>query len=244
MKKCVVLFFCLVCFSGALSAQWGISLGYKQINASDWDNIFANYNISNDADLSPLHEGTAFGIDRWFRLKNYRVEFTPQLMYSRYARQRNNDQKPNLDINANLYSFHFNTSFYALDLEGDCNCPTFSKDGNFFSKGFFFQVSPELFIMYNQLKIDNQKHTANDFGFGIGIGAGLDIGLSDFITITPFIRYSYYPNVEWENLNEILSVDALPPPGSAENNTTDMVQLFFGIRLGFRFDELNKYGYR
>lgn len=245
MKKFLILFFSVTCFLNTIDAQYGFSVGYKTINASDWENLFNNYNIDGSSNrLSPLREGTAFGIDRWFRLKNYRIEFTPQLMYSRYARQWTDDQKVDYSITSNFYSFSFNTNFYALDLEGDCNCPTFSKDGNFFSKGFFFQVAPEVFYMHNRFNVEDTDERANEIGFGIGIGAGLDIGLSEFMTLTPFVRYSYYPNVEWSDLNVLLDRNDLPDPQTADNNTSDMIQIYFGIRMGFRFDELNKYGYR
>jgi hypothetical protein len=244
MKKIVTLLLLLTLLSTASYAQYGISVGYKTINASSWENLFNKYNLSNGNNLSPLREGTAFGIDRWFRLKNYRVEFTPQLMYSRYARQWTDLQQVDFFMNANFYSLVFNTSFYALDLEGDCNCPTFSKDGNFFSKGFFFQISPELFYLNNRFKAASLDERDHEIGFGVGIGAGLDIGLSDLITLTPFARYSYYPNVEWKDLNVLLSGSEPPSPNSADNNKTDMLQFYFGIRVGFRFDEMNKYGYR
>jgi hypothetical protein len=244
MKKIVTLLLLLTFLTGTSFSQYGISVGYKTMNASNWENLFNNYNINNGSNLSPLREGTAFGIDRWFRLKNYRVEFTPQLMYSRYARQWTDIQQGDFAMNANFYSLVFNTSFYALDLEGDCNCPTFSKDGNFFSKGFFFQVSPELFYLHNRFQAPSLDERGHEIGFGVGIGAGLDIGLSDFLTLTPFARYSYYPNVEWKDLNVLLSGSEPPSPDSAEKNKTDMLQFYFGVRVGFRFDELNKYGYR
>ena len=93
--------------------------------------------------------------------------------------------------------------------------------------------------MHNSFTTNREKKRDGELGFGIGIGAGLDIGLSDFMTLTPMVRYSYYPNVEWKDLNSSLGLD-----DSADRNVTDMVQLFLGFRLGFRFDELNKYGYR
>ncbi|MFT4663107.1 MAG: hypothetical protein ACI9VN_002066 [Patescibacteria group bacterium] len=245
MKKFVFLFSLSLCLATGLSAQYGISVGYKVMNASNWENLINNYNATNPNEgIAPLRSGTAFGVDRWFRLKDYRVEFTPQLMYSRFVLNWTDLQSTNFDMTANSYSLLFNTSFYALDIEGDCNCPTFSKDGNFFSKGFFFQISPEVFYMHNRFKQDDEKARSNEFGLGIGIGAGLDIGLSDFMTLTPLFRYSYYPNVEWKDLNVLLSGDVTPSPESADKNKTDMLQFFFGVRLGFRFDELNKYGYR
>lgn len=245
MKKFVFLFSLSLFLTTSLSAQYGFSIGYKILNASNWENLINNYNIDNPGEgISPLRSGTAFGVDRWFRLKNYRIEFTPQLMYSRFVLNWRDLQGIDFDMSANSYSLLFNTSFYALDMEGDCNCPTFSKDGNLFSKGFFFQVSPEIYYMHNRFRQDGKKTRSNGFGVGIGIGAGLDIGLSDFMTLTPMVRYSYYPSVEWKDLNVLLSGDTAPNPDTADKNDTDMLQFFFGVRLGFRFDELNKYGYR
>ena len=226
----------MLILSSSLQAQYGISLGYKRMSASNWENLFNNYNVNNsEVRLASLHEGTAFGIDRWFRLKNYRVEFTPQAMYSRFSRRSADTQDFSFSLVSNFYSLAFHTSFYALDLEGDCDCPTFSKDGNLFSKGFFFQVSPELYYMRNHFQLNEIDAIANHIGFGIGIGAGLDLGLSDFITLTPIIRYSYYPKAKWANLHELLSNSTPPPTDSTKKNTTDMLQVFFGVRMGFRF---------
>ncbi len=85
------------------------------------------------------------------------------------------------------------------------------------------------------------SEASNDITFGLGLGLGIDFGLSDFITITPVVRYSYLIDAEWKDLDKHLNLDS---PEASENNVSEITNIYVGFRLGFRFDELNKYGYR
>ena len=71
--------------------------------------------------------------------------------------------------------------------------------------------------------------TSNILG-KLGIGLGLDLGLSDFYTITPMVAYYYYSPATWKKLS--------PDP-----DTQDFIDakgsptlLEASIRLGFRQD--------
>lgn len=239
MKKILLALSFLFCFQIVSSAQYGISIAYKSITAKNWESIIIEHKAheSVTALISPFSEGIHFGVDYWFRLKNYRVEFVPELNVSKYTRFWEKEIITE-QITTNFIGFHFNTNFYVFDLKGDCDCPTFSKDGNDIAKGFFIQLAPGInYIANSYREVDNTRR-ASDFAPSAGIGVGVDIGLSDFLTITPMLKYQRYFNVEWEGLNEYFDTDQ---PLSPELNTNHIDQVFAGVKIGLRFDELNKY---
>lgn len=236
MKKSIFTTLFALLFVTSSFGQVGFSIGYKDISARNWENLIANYNVSAENGVSPLNEGTDFAFDYWFRLKKRRVEFHPELSYSRFIRN-----SKDIDLKSGMINFSFHTNIYPFDFGEDCNCPTFSKDGSFLEKGLFLQISPAVSYLKNTFEDVSGKEKSNDIAYGLGLGVGIDFGLSDFITISPMIRYSYMVDAEWENLDQHLNLDS---PDASDKNITDFTTLYFGLRLGFRFDERNKYGYR
>lgn len=217
--------------TASISAQFGIS--YKQ-NANDvplWDERATNA-VRSQVELFSL--GWEVGVDYWFRLENKRIEFLPQLGFSRASTPVTNDFVDSYEFEQ--IHLNFNTNIYFLDLVGDCDCPTFSKEGGTLSKGLFLQISPGL--AYNQKKIsylpeDEDSSFRNNFSYKIGLALGVDIGLNDLITITPSMGYNYYPSIDWESF-DLLHYDAVI--ASPTENKTRLGQMQFGIRLGFRPD--------
>lgn len=240
MKKCLfsgLLFFVL---SSTLSAQYGINLGYKTFSAPGWENSIDRISSDNGEVQQPLSSGLSFGIDYWFRLKNKRIEFLPELNYSRFAQTWSNNESATGKISSTFYSLYLNTNFYIFDLAGDCDCPTFSKDGDIMKKGFFVQVSPGLSLVQNKYDdlVEQEQKSASAFTPSIGIGAGLDIGLSDFLTITPIVSYRYHFGVEWSDFHTYFDSN---PPLLASDNTTGISTISFGLHATIRLDELNRY---
>ena len=208
----------LMFFQFSIFGQIGVGVGYKNFNAEEWEkeiNQSYNYGFSNPT-------GYSFSVDYRLRIKNIRIEFFPELSYS-YLK---NDYE-NSTLEYTLYGFHLNTNVYLFDLEGDCDCPTWSKSGNIFQKGFFLQAAPginNLNILFDHVtQIDKQ----NDYFWDIGIGAGLDIGISKFLTVTPNIKYFFAPNAKWVHLE--------PLDGSELTTKSNAGQFYAGIRLGFHF---------
>ena len=238
MKKLLLLITFLFSLQTVSFGQYGLSIGYKPITAKNWENIIAEHKVYEPSSysISPLSDGIHFGVDYWFRLKKHRVEFVPELSITRFTRiwekETINDQ-----ITSNFIGFHFNTNFYVFDLKGDCNCPTFSKDGHDMAKGFFIQLAPGINYIFNTYKEDSNTQKASDIAPSVGIGIGIDFGLSDFLTITPMVKYQRYFNVEWEGLNEYFDTDQ---PIDAGLNTNHIDQIFAGVRIGLRFDELKR----
>ncbi len=224
MKKILPLF-ALICFIQSSFAQFGISGGYRFNNAKNWRIIYAD-----ETTQEMLGDGLAFGGDYWFRLKNYRVEFLPEL---NVILPQTVTAKDGSVLDAKFYSFFLNTNFYLFDFMGDCDCPTWSKQGNFAKKGFFLQVSPGISMLQNSVTTEGVKNNANDWAMSLGAGIGFDIGITDLVTFTPMVGGRYFLQTTWSSL------DGAKTPWTFRQESA-ITQLYAGARLGFRFDYTNR----
>ena len=201
--------------SQLLFGQFGAKASYLSMNAPNWGDYYKG-----ELGENPYPQaGWKFGFDYWFRLKNIRVEFLSEASYGKHEYLFDQGW-----VRSNFYSLALNVNLYPFDLAGDCDCPTWSKDGDFFSKGFFIQASPGLSLLTNKftkepISINNDE----GFAFFIGAGVGLDIGLSDVFTITPLASISYAPAVEWWD--------------TTGGIRSSIVLTGVGVRLGFTLDE-------
>jgi hypothetical protein len=218
----------LLLFTPKMHAQFGVNAAYMNMGPNDWEE-----HLGED-----FHrKGFTVGLDYWMRLKDYRVEFTPGIWYNkRESVEAFTPQFQEFEFNSNYLSLQLTTSFYPLDFDGDCNCPTFSKGGDFIKKGFFVQLAPEIGLFNHEVIISSagkRTESGNTIFFGIGAGAGIDIGLTDLFTITPIVKVTYYPSVTWEGMAAML-------PGTPES--TAFLARQIGVRLGFRPDYLKQQG--
>ncbi len=233
MKK-ALLITCFSLLSLVTYAQYGLSAGYVSNQNVAW-----RYYFTDDV----MDSGFQVGVNYWFRLKNYRVEFTPELAYSRFKSELNDPSvDPGYEMSMNMFHFFFNTNLYVLDFKGDCDCPTFSKEGTFVNKGLFLFVSPG--ISYFDGQMTGQTNSdMQDAVLSLGVGAGVDIGLNDVVTVTPMFSFRRFFRAEWEGLAE-LAMEEEPTRLNSASETTDINQWFLGLKMTVRLDEINKYGYR
>ncbi len=249
MKKLLFTVSILFYFSSQSIAQIGITSGFLKYQAADFNTFFES-RTDLDSENSKNLDGGSYqvAIDYWFRLKNKRLEFLPELSFSQAKAKLASTVLPDFaydhDILINSLQFNFNTQIYPFDFEGDCDCPTFSKDGQLLKKGFFIRVAPGITFnnfgkTYTDVSITGTSTTSDKssgVGYNLRAGLGIDIGVSDFITVTPLAQYTFVS----EHGDAYLENPALP----ASANIFSWQQVFVGLRLGLRFDELNKYGYR
>jgi hypothetical protein len=214
--------FLMICFNmGEVSAQFGVRLKYNNNKYNNWENVINERYSSSQKLLSPGYE---LGVDYWFRLKKKRIEFMPEIFYGQSATSYT-DAELLKDIKATSIGFNFHTQIYALDLEGDCDCPTFSKGGSGIDKGLFFHFSPGLmhhtstaeFDPISSFAVNPIKHLV----FRAGVGVGVDFGVSDFLTVTPIVSYYFNSSMDWEEFLQ---------------SSANLSQLQFSLRLGFRPD--------
>ena len=182
-----------------ISAQIGIEVVGMQSKLNDWDELIDEYALE-DYDFFRYTVGG--GINYWFRLKEYRVEFTPGIFYHYSQFKFSNpacsyryhymDAGAELDIN--LYPFDFMRRTYEKD------CPSFSNKEQWFSKSFFFQFSPGLYI--SRMDISNKDIISYDMAGKFDFGVGIDMKLSHHIIVAPIIKYGFNIGQEWEGLGE------------------------------------------
>ncbi len=208
-------------------AQLGLNLRYL-------GPIEAGWVLQNNTDQSGqevlLNQGYEFGVDYWLYLEGLRIEFLPEITYSHLSIQN----IPEADLKSRGLGVHLNTNIYVFDLQGDCGCPTFSKQGSFFSKGFFIQLSPGLLYQNQQINGTDSEVSisSNSLAFSLGAAFGLDIGLSDRFTLTPIGGIRWLPSVPWEGLNELESNGIPWRPLEAD---PALLLWQAGLRFGFRF---------
>lgn len=225
MKR-IVFTFLVVLFYFHTNAQYGIrvkydSNTYKDLN-SDIDDFFNADNIYNS--------GYEIGIDYWFRLKKRRIEFMPEIYFSQSSTKLDEDIFNT--VNLTRVGFNFNTHFYPLDFEEDCDCPTFSKDGPGIQKGFFFHLSPGVSYDAYGMKTDIGDVNENSLlTVKLGGGVGIDVGINEMLTITPIYTYNYFIGGDWELNTFPGNIDALV------KTNTKSVQHQFAIRVGLRLDQ-------
>lgn len=212
-------------------AQFGVRVKYNNTGFGTWDTPF-NDTYSTDGEM--FKNGYEAGIDYWMRLKKKRIEFMPEIAYARHQTTYTSGDISQLTLTD--FNFNIHTHIYALDLGDDCNCPTFSKQGNTIDKGLFVHFTPGLSYHNISGQMSDQSNETpqmpSGLSFRVGIGLGLDIGVSDLWTISPIVSYYFRTPMTWEKLNETDDVDA----------TASILQL--SLRLGFRPDYKRKYGRR
>ena len=221
---------CVLLFMASITiAQFGVRLNYGISEAPKWESIVDNLpGLSVGTDL--FGPGYSVGIDYWLRLPQKRIEFYPELRYSLYRSDTGvllGGQF--LVVSSNSIALIANTHFYVLDFLGDCDCPTFSKQGGLVKKGFFFSVSPGLY--YHKKSSDIFLGKLESISPVVGIGAGLDIGVSDLITVTPTIQYSIGFNDKLEGATTLINM-----PELQNLESSSFRQWLFGIRIGLRPD--------
>jgi hypothetical protein len=218
------LFSCLMFLSIETHGQVGI----KVVNT--WpQNRIAEASSSNK--LFPALIGV--GVDYWFRLRKYRLEFLPAL-HVQYAHESiiiNNEKVGKL--NWTVFEFVPVLQFYPFDFKNDCMCPTFSKQGQFFKKGFFINIAPGIaqsnLSNVSQLDVNQQPLKSSQWIPFIRGGMGIDIGVSDLLTLSPAINYQLAQSVDW---SAIFS-------STSSNDINIYTGLFLSARLGWRFDRKN-----
>jgi hypothetical protein len=211
-------------------AQIGLRLKYNLNDFETWNNDLVK-RFSTDKTL--FSTGYETGIDYWFRLKKYRIEFLPEVSFALASTKFENPFIGRFEFKA-LY-FQFNTQIYFLDFKGDCDCPTFSKQGSTIKKGLFVHITPGFSSFKASGKpnpilssIPIVKGEAEGWNYKLGVGIGQDFGWNNLITITPILSYNILDPLVWDKLSF--------GNGTYEESKTSQKQWQVTIRIGYRHD--------
>jgi len=235
IRLTISLLFVSLSYAGI--TQVGLRKKYNIQQVKNWQDALHERFATTESLYPQSYE---LGVDYWFRLKKRRVEFMPEIAYTASTTTYNNavlDQ-----FNLQMFSFNFNTQLYALDMGEDCDCPTFSKQGPAINKGLFFHVTPGISYFNasgTTVPISSfalAPSESNGVIFKIGGGIGLDLGVSDFLTITPIASYYFHTPMTWDQLRSV--------NGELQESKNILKQFQFTIRLGFRRDYTNKRRFR
>ena len=184
MKQFSILAFTLL-FIQTSSGQIGLELATTHHNV----NSEASNPVSGN-NLDDAYQSFELGINYWLRLKNYRLEFLPgvKLGFGQNKVAIGNIQ--DLKFNELTAQINVTTQIYPFSFKDDCNCPTFKKTGNFFTKGFHFIIQPAYIFSHRSFTPETEAYLNNQQLFAIGLGAGLDFGLSKLWTLSPSIIFA------------------------------------------------------
>ena len=191
--------------------QVGVNIRHTLSFSSDWKTRFA----------SEMNNYQEISLNYWFRMPNKRIEFLPEVIYAANNYQYLEGTHEFRRIGVGLVGI-----LYPLDLVGDCDCPTFSKQNGFFKKGWFIGISSHLGQESLSLDRESGDVLLDDKALFIRIGltTGLDFGLNDLITLTPY--WSYNRSILPSSYQDFFS----------NNVGGKLSELQLGLRAGFRFD--------
>ncbi|MEO5582731.1 MAG: hypothetical protein ABIR66_08565, partial [Saprospiraceae bacterium] len=99
--------------------------------------------------------------------------------------------------------------------------------GLFFKKGFFVNLTPGL-AHHTLSNSAVAISTSQNIFFG-RIGLGIDLGISDLLTLSPSVNYQFSQSLDWSKI--------------FTSTGSDQIDLYTGLflsaRLGWRFDRKN-----
>lgn len=209
--------------------QGGISGTYFVQTIPEWETAV----FGNRSNERLLNSGFAQEID--FKIagfENYRIQFhlNAGTAFSKTIPIDPIDRSYSLrQIDVSLSS-----KIFLLSLEADCDCPTFSRDAGLLEKGFYVEFIAGA-SSYNATLKDVYEVNDKGIGLKLGIGMGIEIGINDQVTVSPYARYNRFFNNEWAGLQT-----AVADLDNAEsNNGSDISpinQISAGIRLGISLE--------
>ena len=223
MRILIIIIFSL--FSTFGLSQIGFNGGYFFQQVPKWEKAVLGERTNEHL----LANGYTAGLDyRLTPFENFRVELYPELAYSKASSDNILGQ-----FNQDRFDFSLKSNIYLLSLEADCDCPTFSREASILEKGFFVQISPGISYSKTNFKNTALSQNANDMAFKLGLGLGLEIGLSDYITVSPTVQYKRYFNAKWDGLQDL--VRQIDNRTEIQGSDVTNANLFYaGIHIGFR----------
>jgi hypothetical protein len=181
------------------ACQFGAGIKYQLYNS---DYLMQAFDLSPESTLNRNLAGVSAYY--WFRLKNVRIEFLPEVGYWQSVAH----SEDAISSRMRAFPLLINSDIYLFDLLNDCDCPTFSKQGTFFQRGFFLELSGG--IEFQTLELQDASGESvfdvTESTFRGGFGFGLDIGISDLITVTPLVFMHWHETPSSKGVEDALGV--------------------------------------
>lgn len=203
MRILVTIFFNLL-FKLAIS-QLSLSIGYTNLNASEWDEAFHQYNFShpwNEQKLTPLIHGYQAKLGYLLKIKPSRsIYLKPELGFNRYQSKAENFGETAL-VRLDIYSFHVHLNFNPRGIFRKANAGPIGT--RFF---MYTHLGAHLLSPYSQKgdfiyndQFEKSKETRSltwSFGGGLGYRTLL---IAKKIAVTPYAGARIIPNAYNKNL--------------------------------------------
>jgi hypothetical protein len=214
------LWFILI--SSPVKSQIGIDIIGGQQRYVNWNDVINDYAAK---EYNFLRFNYGAGVNYWFRLQNYRIEFTPGLYYLYSDFKFDNpdclfyyhSHTGGAEFDVNIYPFELRKKTYEKD------CPSFSTRGEYFPKSFFLQVSPGLNGSYRDVTSKYIKDF--DIGWKMDFGVGLDMKITDRIIMAPIIKYGFSFSNNWKGFSEFHAEESYND--ATQGNFVSLVLSFF-----------------
>jgi hypothetical protein len=179
MKQLVGFIVLNLVLFGHAKGQWGAQIHGER-------HIFSALPASSSTEVGSDYFGLSVGMNYFFRLKNYRLEFLPGVGLSYESGKLPHNQSPTLDFKSTGPQVFSLINLYPFDFKNDCNCPTFKKEGNTLKKGLHLIIN--LAYQYNIRKYATEEQKLGQLYTGLGFGN--DFGISEHLTLTPMLIYA------------------------------------------------------
>lgn len=207
----------------AATAQFGITTTYNFHSINAGEVVVDGVPVELDFDINNTYE---LQLHYWFRLPNNRIEFQPTLYYG-FGESDVYDADSYRE-----YGMQLEVNVYPFDFFGDCGCPTFGKQGPQFQKGIFLQFAPGFARrQFVNAPFEILEEPTNTFIYGGGLG--LDIGVSNLLTLTPLatVRRGRSPlgQINFSDINGTMDEQSYVPQTTYQ----------LGLQATFRLDSRN-----
>ncbi len=225
--KNFILAFCLLGMSMHSYAQFGVSARYSTNSYGFWSELTEGINGT-----SLWDNNMEFAIDYKFRRPGEkRVELFLEGKFLSNSTSMISPGGNDRIFNMKGFGLGLNTNVYFLDLNGDCDCPTFGKEGGLVKKGLYLQFNTAVSFWDKEAEFFSNTNDSSLL-LDVGVGLGLDIGISNLLTISPLATISYYPLATWERfaLEQGILDQANP------NSKTTISMFKIGVRIGLHPD--------
>ncbi len=201
----LVVFFVSIIYG--VKAQIGLDLISAKNRYSTWNDVIYEFSENQNEIFRYSYGG---GVNYWFRLADYRLEFTPGIYYL-YSDFNLNDVNQNFKYISHQLGFEFDINVYMFDFVRrtfERDCPSFSNGNDWLKKSFFIQVSPGIFGVFREIKDApervNTKRVSGKFDFGIG----LDMKLTKHLIVAPILKYGFDIGDKWNGFSEFHGTDS------------------------------------
>ena len=209
LKKCLLMHYykkiliasLLILSSQVIKAQIGIDFIANKNKFTSWNDVIYEYSENQDKIFEYSFGG---GINYWFRLRDFRLEFTPGVYYL-YSDFKLNDVNRHykyishiigIEFDANVYPFDFIRRTYERD------CPSFSNGNDWLKKSFFVQFSPGIFGVAREIKDAPEKVSVKNIAGKFDFGIGVDMKLTRHLIVAPILKYGLDIGDKWDGFSE------------------------------------------